>query len=91
MPAGAAGLFGHSEGGWVVLRAPSARGDVPWVVTSGCPGVTPAAQERYALAIHLQSKLAGRAQGPAGQRLVRAAAGPGSGVWRPARALVPGQ
>ena len=27
--AGAAGLFGHSEGGWVVLRAASARGDVP--------------------------------------------------------------
>jgi pimeloyl-ACP methyl ester carboxylesterase len=43
--AGAAGLFGHSEGGWVVLRAASARGDVPWVVTSSCPGVTPAVQE----------------------------------------------
>jgi hypothetical protein len=52
--AGAAGLFGHSEGGWVVLRAASARGDVPWVVTSSCPGTTPAAQERYALASHLR-------------------------------------
>jgi hypothetical protein len=48
--AGAAGLFGHSEGGWVVLRAVATLGDVPWVITSGCPGMTPAAQERYALA-----------------------------------------
>jgi alpha-beta hydrolase superfamily lysophospholipase len=51
--AGAAGLFGHSEGGWVVLRA-AARGDVPWVVTSGCPGMTPAAQERHSLATALR-------------------------------------
>ena len=52
--ADAAGLFGHSEGGWVVLHAACARGDVPWVVTNSCPGVTPAAQERYALASHLR-------------------------------------
>ncbi|HEY7146246.1 MAG TPA: alpha/beta hydrolase [Streptosporangiaceae bacterium] len=52
--AGATGLFGHSEGGWVVLRATAARGDVPWVVTSSCPGMTPAAQERHALASHLR-------------------------------------
>jgi hypothetical protein len=49
-------LFGHSEGGWVVLRAACARGDVPWVVTNSCPGVTPAAQERYALASYLQAR-----------------------------------
>lgn len=48
------GLFGHSEGGWVVLRA-AAREDVPWVVTNGCPGMTPAAQDRYALATALQA------------------------------------
>jgi len=48
------GLFGHSEGGWVVLRA-AARQDVPWVVTNGCPGMTPAAQDRYALATALQA------------------------------------
>ncbi|NBH03066.1 alpha/beta hydrolase [Amycolatopsis sp. SID8362] len=48
----ATGLFGHSEGGWVVLRA-AAREDVPWVVTNGCPGMTPAVQDRYALATAL--------------------------------------
>jgi hypothetical protein len=40
------GLFGHSEGGWVVLRA--------WVITSSCPGTTLAAQERHALAAALR-------------------------------------
>jgi len=44
------GLFGHSEGGWVVLRAAASRDDVPWVITNSCPGTTPAAQERHALA-----------------------------------------
>ncbi|CAM5397402.1 hypothetical protein STENM223S_10937 [Streptomyces tendae] len=48
------GLFGHSEGGWVVLRAATGRQDIPWVVTSSCPGVSPAVQERYALARHLR-------------------------------------
>ncbi|MFJ6671352.1 alpha/beta hydrolase family protein [Actinosynnema sp. NPDC091369] len=46
----AAGLFGHSEGGWVVLRVTALRDDVPWVVTNGGPGTTPAVQDRYALA-----------------------------------------
>ena len=48
--AGPAGLLGHSEGGWVALRAAAGRDDVPWVITSGCPGMTPAAQERHSLA-----------------------------------------
>ena len=48
--AGTAGLLGHSEGGWVALRAAAGRDDVPWVITSGCPGMTPAAQERHTLA-----------------------------------------
>ncbi|MEU6389670.1 alpha/beta hydrolase [Streptomyces sp. NPDC046939] len=43
------GLLGHSEGGWVVLRAASGRDDLPWVVTNSCPGVSPAVQERHAL------------------------------------------
>ncbi|XVS66578.1 alpha/beta hydrolase family protein [Actinosynnema sp. CA-299493] len=47
---GAVGLFGHSEGGWVVLRATALRDDVPWVVTNGGPATTPAVQDRYALA-----------------------------------------
>lgn len=48
------GFFGHSEGGWVVLRAATARDDMPWVVTNSCPGVSPAVQERHALAHHLR-------------------------------------
>ncbi|SCD95085.1 hypothetical protein GA0115252_12519 [Streptomyces sp. DfronAA-171] len=43
-------LFGHSEGGWVALRA-AARAGPERLVTSGCPAVTPAAQERHALAV----------------------------------------
>ncbi|MCC8247678.1 alpha/beta hydrolase family protein [Saccharothrix luteola] len=52
--AGATGLFGHSEGGGVVLRAATLRDDVPWVVTSGTPGMTYAAQDRYAVATWLR-------------------------------------
>ncbi|WP_371632562.1 alpha/beta hydrolase [Streptomyces sp. NBC_01259] len=48
------GLFGHSEGGWVALRASAGRGDVPWVVTNSCPGVSPVEQERNALSNHLK-------------------------------------
>ncbi|WP_329117530.1 alpha/beta hydrolase family protein [Streptomyces sp. NBC_01465] len=48
---GAVGVFGHSEGGWVALRAAAAEGDaLPWVITNSCPGTTPAIQERHALA-----------------------------------------
>ncbi|MFD0057687.1 alpha/beta hydrolase family protein [Streptomyces sp. NPDC005047] len=53
VPSGTVGFFGHSEGGWVVLRAATARDDIPWVVTNSCPGTTPAVQERHALAQHL--------------------------------------
>lgn len=51
---GAVGLFGHSEGGWVVLRTTTLRDDVPWVVTNGGPGTTPAAQDRYELSTTLR-------------------------------------
>ncbi|MFB4420097.1 alpha/beta hydrolase family protein [Streptomyces sp. QL37] len=51
---GAVGLFGHGEGGWVALRASTARDDLPWVITNSCPGTNPAVQERHALANHLQ-------------------------------------
>ena len=47
---GAVGLFGHSEGGWVVLRVAAGRDDVPWVITNSGPATTPAVQERHALA-----------------------------------------
>jgi pimeloyl-ACP methyl ester carboxylesterase len=41
------GLFGHSQGGWVVIEAAGQRPEIAFVVTSSAPGVTPAMQERY--------------------------------------------
>jgi hypothetical protein len=42
------GLFGHSQGGWVVVEAASRSPNVAFVVSSSGPGVTPGEQERYA-------------------------------------------
>lgn len=47
------GLFGHSQGGWVVVEAASRSADVAFVVTNSGPGVTPCEQERYAAGGHL--------------------------------------
>jgi uncharacterized protein len=44
------GLFGHSQGGWVVLEAAGRGRGVAFVVTSSGPGVSPAEQERHAAA-----------------------------------------
>lgn len=52
-PAASVGIFGHSEGGWVALRA-ARHADASFVVTNSCPGVTPAVQDRFALANLLQ-------------------------------------
>lgn len=52
--AGTAGLFGHSEGGWVVLRAAARHTDPAWLITNSCPGMTPAIQDRYALVTALR-------------------------------------
>jgi pimeloyl-ACP methyl ester carboxylesterase len=41
------GLFGHSQGGWVVVEAQRQLGPLAFVVTNSGPGVTPAEQERY--------------------------------------------
>jgi uncharacterized protein len=49
------GLFGHSQGGWVVVEAAARGFPVAFVITSSGPGVSPARQERYSLA----NKLAG--------------------------------
>lgn len=43
------GLFGHSQGGWVVLEAASREGLVQFIVTNSGPGVSPAVQDRFAL------------------------------------------
>jgi pimeloyl-ACP methyl ester carboxylesterase len=44
------GLFGHSEGGWVALRAAAWSGQVSFVVTNSCPGMTPGQADRHAFA-----------------------------------------
>lgn len=41
------GLFGHSQGGWVVVEAAGRNPEIAFVVASSGPGVTPAEQERY--------------------------------------------
>jgi uncharacterized protein len=43
------GLFGHSEGGWVALRAAARSGCAGFVVTNSCPGTTPGQQDRHAV------------------------------------------
>jgi uncharacterized protein len=44
------GLFGHSQGGWVVVEAAGRGVPVAFVITNSGPGVSPARQERYSLA-----------------------------------------
>jgi uncharacterized protein len=44
------GLFGHSQGGWVVVEAAARDVPVAFVITNSGPGVSPARQERYSLA-----------------------------------------
>jgi uncharacterized protein len=47
------GLFGHSQGGWVVLEVAAADPAVALVVTNSGPGVTMARQERFATEAHM--------------------------------------
>lgn len=44
------GLFGHSQGGWVVIEAAASGAPAAFVITNGGPGVPPAIQDRFALA-----------------------------------------
>jgi hypothetical protein len=44
------GLFGHSQGGWVVVEAASRSLPVAFVIPSSGGGASPARQERYSLA-----------------------------------------
>ena len=48
------GLFGHSQGGWVVVEAASRGADVAFVIPNSGPGVTPGEQERYAARTRLE-------------------------------------
>jgi uncharacterized protein len=47
------GVFGHSQGGWVVVEAGSRVIPVAFVITNSGPAVTPAQQERYSLGCRL--------------------------------------
>ena len=55
------GLFGHSQGGWVVVEAAGRGAPVAFAITNSGPGVSPARQERYSLA----NKLADGEEGEA--------------------------
>jgi pimeloyl-ACP methyl ester carboxylesterase len=56
------GLFGHSQGGWVVLEAAARCPDAAFVVTSSGPGVSPAKQERHSNRSYLTGSGATSAQ-----------------------------
>jgi pimeloyl-ACP methyl ester carboxylesterase len=50
------GLFGHSQGGWVVVEAAARGFNVGFVITNSGPAVSPARQERYSLSQKLTSE-----------------------------------
>jgi hypothetical protein len=51
---GPVGLFGHSQGGWVVVEAAARFPEASFVISSSGPGVTPEQQERYATQLHMR-------------------------------------
>jgi pimeloyl-ACP methyl ester carboxylesterase len=48
------GLFGHSQGGWVVIEAAGRNAPIAFVVANSGPGVTPGEQERYSARTYLE-------------------------------------
>jgi pimeloyl-ACP methyl ester carboxylesterase len=57
---GPVGLFGHSQGGWVVVEAAGRGAPIAFAVTNAGPGVTPARQERFSARQRLVAKGATR-------------------------------
>lgn len=51
---GRLGLFGHSEGGWVVVEAAARTPEAAFVIASSGPGVAPEQQERQAARLQMQ-------------------------------------
>jgi len=49
------GLFGHSEGGWTVLRAARSCPDLRFLITNSTPGMSPAVQDRHAVEFAMRS------------------------------------
>jgi pimeloyl-ACP methyl ester carboxylesterase len=70
------GLFGHSQGGWVVLEAAGLSG-ADWVITNSGPAVTPILQESFSTAATLRRVGDDEAQVAAGLRLAQE-------IWRQA-------
>lgn len=46
------GLFGHSQGGWVVIES-AATSEPDFVIMSSCPGVTPRVQEEFSASMRV--------------------------------------
>ena len=65
--AGPFALFGHSQGGWVVLEAAAGGAPADLVITNSGPGVSPAVQDRYAL--HQRLRREGRTPAQIATRL----------------------
>jgi hypothetical protein len=55
VPGGPLGLFGHSQGGWVVLEA-SRHMPADFVITNSGPSVSPRAQEIYSTGCRLRER-----------------------------------
>ena len=51
---GRVGLYGHSQGGWVVMEAAARFPAAAFVISSSGPGVTAEQQERYATRLHMK-------------------------------------
>ena len=49
------GLYGHSEGGWTVLRAAAGCRNLAFVITNSTPGVGAAVQDRYAVELGMRA------------------------------------
>lgn len=53
--AGRVGVWGHSQGGWVVQIVASGRPDLPFAVVSAGPGIDVREQDRYSFEVMLRS------------------------------------
>jgi pimeloyl-ACP methyl ester carboxylesterase len=55
VPSDRVGLFGHSQGGWIVLEAAAIDQHAAFVISSSGPGVTVGDQDRFAVATAVAS------------------------------------
>ncbi|UUT35006.1 alpha/beta hydrolase [Microbacterium elymi] len=83
------GLFGHSQGGWVVLEA-AAQDAVGFVITNSGPAVGPREQETYSTAQTLRLARLARPRGAGGAPHLHAGDGPARAAVRHRVAARPG-